>query len=542
MDYKKKYLKYKYKYLQLQNAGAKKLPLDPDNNIIHNFDPTKLTLKDKASSDQFTMIIDSYKKFFINSHGEIKLDKFVILPKNVYLLSFSATGLEAIHPHKCHDENLLCEATKNNNSNINVNKKIQEMLFIHYNYEKYGRDFSEINKGYKLYEPGDIIPLIDLQFYEHLDNRYEIRGMYEMPINESLLFAINNQYILSGYLFDVLPIEIIVFFMLNLNKKVIENNTVYDLIIKEIEILESNGNISYNEEFRIISSKLTDTKYKDIINILEPIIKDKLYLYLVKLYKYTDINKNTMNNNKYKDSIHYNTHGYVTNITQEIIYKNSTLHIDLSNNLDNYHRFSELFDKQYNMTEDNKDIYIEFVKLLLNSFTDYIYCSQLQTMVLNIVNKLLKYQSSDILSNKTQFSLRNNIYEIIKNIKSKLPTEKTLIIMSSCLSDISDDVKHKNDRSNLARRISISGIMDENIKYNKKGFVSLLNTLESLKEDNLTNKEIIDHLNMFLTGKDLLDLPFLKKYLYYEKIDKDIKQIIDFIEAAKFTIDDSNFD
>lgn len=523
MDYFNKYLKYNSKL----NGGALYLPINPDNNPIHNFDIKLLSSKDKQLSEQFSNTINSYKKFFINAHGEIGLNKFIILPKNTYLLSFSATGTEAFHPIICNKYNELCNLTMNNNNNVNI--QISRMIFKYRdNYNNPSTDYYDINNGYKLYEPGDIIPLIDFDFYEHEEDRREIRGVYELPLKESNIFALNNNYSLSRYEFTKLPAEIIIFFILHLNDHNIYKSII--LIIDKLENLKYNKLTKDKSWFIHRSELFINPKYINIINKLKPHIKSILKNYL----------SNINNIDNQYQSMNFNERKFKSNITQKIIDDNSKLIDNIINHIE-----SKPINYLYNfLSEFDSPEEIQFLNIIIIALdNEYIYCSQLQTMVLNIVNKLLNYKPDDILSPETQFSLENNLLNILQNINYKKNDSNVLIITSACLSDISHialgldhpiGVDEHNHRGILARSISNASINKTDIKYNKKSFIELLNSLESIKVD----KDIKEYLNNFIHGINPLEISKLKEYATRAEYTTDIKKIIDFIEGTRFKIED----
>jgi len=149
-EMKKKYLKYKNKYLQLkyQYGGIIQLGLPGT------------TFTDIIKSD-LTLVL---------AHGRIDINYWYVIPDNVYILTTTEIGSITCGTNTIFN-NILNDNLKRTNLTRILNTKNEEETY------KY-LDKNIYKGGYVLYEPGDIIPKIYLQFYSNHTNNTELIYTY----------------------------------------------------------------------------------------------------------------------------------------------------------------------------------------------------------------------------------------------------------------------------------------------------------------------------------------------------------------------------
>jgi len=137
MEYKRKYIKYKCKYLENQLIGGKY----------------------EVGDEKADKLIDS-NLTLIMAHGGVNLTKWIIIPNNVYILTTTEIG-----GITCKNYNEVFEKLVND---TNDRKNLREIL----NSKPISKESQYTNRiaktiykgGYIIYEPNDIIPTIELSF------------------------------------------------------------------------------------------------------------------------------------------------------------------------------------------------------------------------------------------------------------------------------------------------------------------------------------------------------------------------------------------
>jgi len=171
MDYTKKYLKYKNKYISLKRdsqkdknkllGGVYKVGTEVGKKVIDKLIDSNLTL--------------------INAHGGIIIDKWYALPENVYLLTTSDIGGTT-----CANYNeIFRELINDTNDRVNL-KNILSIVSTSINNSEDEIVSTQYKHGNMIYEPGDLIPIINFSFKNSkISNSAEtIYGLFNFdPIN-----------------------------------------------------------------------------------------------------------------------------------------------------------------------------------------------------------------------------------------------------------------------------------------------------------------------------------------------------------------------
>ena len=161
MDYKEKYFKYKNKYIFLKNDLSK-------NKI--NLLGGKYIVGSKNSDN----LIDS-NLTLVNAHGGIDITKWYGLPENVYLLTTSEIGGVT-----CANYNEVFRELVNDTYDRENLKKILETV-SQTNVDSKKKIIKTLYKGGNIiYEPGDLIPIITLEFNNNTqsDTANSIYGLF----------------------------------------------------------------------------------------------------------------------------------------------------------------------------------------------------------------------------------------------------------------------------------------------------------------------------------------------------------------------------
>ena len=142
MNYKEKYFKYKHKYMFLKNnlSGGKYIVGTKHSDKLIN---SNLTL--------------------VQAHGGINITKWYALPENVYLLTTSDIGgYTCAEYNKVFSE--LINDTNDRTNLKNILKTVSEK-----NIHPENKVVSSLYEGGNIiYEPGDLIPIIQLEFNNNI--------------------------------------------------------------------------------------------------------------------------------------------------------------------------------------------------------------------------------------------------------------------------------------------------------------------------------------------------------------------------------------
>jgi len=171
MEYKKKYIKYKCKYLENQLIGG-----------VYN-----------VGDESATTLIDS-KLTLVQAHGSINISKWYMIPKNVYILTTSEIGGITCGNYNEVFRKLVNDTNDRKNLNeilktLPESKTFDERRIAHTIYKG----------GNIIYEPYDLIPTINLLFSNSdFDNSLEsIYGIFSFP--DRNLENENKNLILNEY-------------------------------------------------------------------------------------------------------------------------------------------------------------------------------------------------------------------------------------------------------------------------------------------------------------------------------------------------------
>jgi hypothetical protein len=162
MNYKEKYLKYKNKYVLLK----KNILSEKNKNIIGG--------KYIVGNQNSNKLIDS-NLTLIQAHGGIDITRWYALPENVYLMTTSEIG-----GITCANYNEVFRELINDTNDRENLKKILETVSETNSYPKNKIVKTIYRGGNIIYEPGDLIPIITLEFNNsiHSDAANSIYGLF----------------------------------------------------------------------------------------------------------------------------------------------------------------------------------------------------------------------------------------------------------------------------------------------------------------------------------------------------------------------------
>jgi len=136
----------------------------------------KLPLED---SDCRKLNIDLKKDniFFITTHGEIDLERFMVVPKNTFIITTTSLGNVSCGKNKINNIINDCHPTLKETNNQLFGIINREEMDIH--------QYTEQNTKI-IYYPGDIIPISNLYFTSTYDSvgTKDVNGIFKIPIHQ----------------------------------------------------------------------------------------------------------------------------------------------------------------------------------------------------------------------------------------------------------------------------------------------------------------------------------------------------------------------